>query len=181
MANLANAAQAISQVTDILQQVQDKHHENQVRPSSKPIFILIVVGLDTLTEGLVRASNPARGTAVLASTLRMVTRLSRTHSDFLVTLLVNTHGLGPHVEFDTQGSRAQMENPESNPSRGDGIHSFFQPPGTPILSTLLMRTLDQGIDTHILLSDAKYAYVAEVMKDRAGTALGKWATWLPSR
>jgi hypothetical protein len=50
-----------------------------------------------------------------------------------------------------------------------------------LLSTLLMKTLDQGIDTHIMLSDVKAAQVAEVIKDRLGTGLGKWGIWSPKR
>jgi hypothetical protein len=44
-----------------------------------------------------------------------------------------------------------------------------------------MKTLDQGIDTHILLSDVKATQVAEVIKDRVGTGLGKWGIWSSKR
>ncbi|KAJ5723346.1 hypothetical protein N7488_001381 [Penicillium malachiteum] len=183
--NLLQAAQAVKQVSGSLQQIQEKYQQTQSEPGqSISIIILAVVGLDTLAEGVVRASNPARGAAVLASTLRLLTRLSRTHSDFLSVMLVNTHGLGSaYVEFDQQGSNRQniAASEDTRSARDDGIHSIFQKPGTPLLSNLVMRTLDQGIDTHILLSDVKYTHVAEVIKDRTGTSLGKWGTWSPRR
>ena len=140
---------------------------------------MIVVGLDTLAEGIIRASNPVKGTALLAATLRNLTRLSRTYATFLSVMLVNTNGLGaPHFESDKvlEKPKALLEE-DIRLSRDDGIHSIFQSPGPPLLSTLLMRTLDQGIDTHILLSDIKSAKVAEVIKDRVGTGLGKWGIW----
>ncbi|KAJ5609113.1 hypothetical protein N7528_009680 [Penicillium herquei] len=183
--NLLQAAQAVKQISGSLQQIQEKYQQAQSEPDqSTSIIILAVVGLDTLAEGVVRASNPARGAAVLASTLRLLTRLSRTHSDFLSVMLVNTHGLGSaYVEFDQQGSNRQniAVTEDTRSIRDDGIHSIFQKPGTPLLSNLVMRTLDQGIDTHILLSDVKYTHVAEVIKDRTGTSLGKWGTWSPQR
>lgn len=180
--NLPNAAQAIKQVSELLLQAQERRQQHH---SSNLVNMLVVVGLDTLAEGVVRASNPARGAAMLASTLRILTRMSRTHSDFLSVILVNTSGLGSaHVEFDQQGSNKRNIAPSQQDvrsSRDDAIHSIFQMPGYPLLSNLLMRTLDQGIDTHILLSDVKYARVAEVIKDRTGSGLGKWGIWSPQR
>ncbi|KAJ5290125.1 carboxypeptidase Y [Penicillium atrosanguineum] len=167
-----NAAQAIGCVSTSLQEIQSKHADNDS-------IVLIVVGLDTLAEGIIRASNPVKGTALLAATLRNLTRLSRTYNSFLSVMLVNTNGLGaPHFESDKHPEK-QKAPPEEDTrfSRDDGIHSIFQSPGPPLLSTLLMRTLDQGIDTHLLLSDIKSAKVAEVIKDRVGTGLGKWGIW----
>ncbi|KAJ5540000.1 hypothetical protein N7513_008332 [Penicillium frequentans] len=184
--NLQNAAQAIKQVSEILQEVKEKRQQlDQAAASSNPAIILVVAGLDTLAEGVVRASNPARGAAVLASTLRILTRMSRTYSSFLSVMLVNTNGLGPHVEVEHEGSNGRAAfgtgEVDARPTDHDGIHSIFQLPGSSLLSTLLMRTLDQGIDTHILLSDVKYARVAEVIKDRTGAGLGKWGIWSPQR
>ncbi|KAJ6011285.1 hypothetical protein N7451_002697 [Penicillium sp. IBT 35674x] len=184
--NLQNAAQAIKQVSDLLQEAREKRQQmDQAAASSNPAIILVVAGLDTLAEGVVRASNPARGAAVLASTLRILTRMSRTYSSFLSVMLVNTNGLGPHVEVEHEGlnGRAAFVTGEvdARPTAHDGIHSIFQLPGSSLLSTLLMRTLDQGIDTHILLSDVKYARVAEVIKDRTGAGLGKWGIWSPQK
>ncbi|KAJ5760878.1 hypothetical protein N7520_008034 [Penicillium odoratum] len=176
--SLPDAAQAIMQVSDLLLQVQEKRLDQDA--SGHPAIILVVAGLDSLAEGVIRASNPARGAGVLASALRILTRMSRTHGSFLTTVLVNTSGLGSHVEVDDgSGRRATVGvgDDDVRPSDHDGIHSIFQLPGSSLLSTLLMRTLDQGIDTHILLSDVKYARVAEVIKDRTGTGLGKWGIW----
>ncbi|KAJ5792997.1 uncharacterized protein N7503_008975 [Penicillium pulvis] len=178
--NLQNAAQAIKQVSELLQEAQEKRQQlDQAAASTNPAIILVVAGLDTLAEGVVRASNPARGAAVLASTLRILTRMSRTYSSFLSVMLVNTNGLGPHVEVEHDGSTGREV--DARPTDHDGIHSIFQLPGSSLLSTLLMRTLDQGIDTHILLSDVKYARVAEVVKDRTGAGLGKWGIWSAQR
>ncbi|KAJ6115507.1 hypothetical protein N7523_005924 [Penicillium sp. IBT 18751x] len=172
--NFPNAAQAIGRsVSKSLEDIQSKHADNHR-------VVLIVVGLDTLAEGIIRASNPVKGTALLAATLRNLTRMSRNHASFLSVMLVNTNGLGP-PHFETgkgvEKTKAPLEE-DTRFSRDDGIHSIFQSPGPPLLSTLLMRTLDQGIDTHILLSDIKSAKVAEVIKDRIGTGLGKWGIWI---
>jgi hypothetical protein len=170
--NFANAAQAIGSVSDSLQEFQSR------RANNNPV-VLIVVGLDTLAEGIIRASNPVKGTALLAATLRNLTRMSRAYASFLSVMLVNTNGLGPpHFESDKQLEKQKSPGEDDTKfSRDDGIHSIFQMPGPSLLSNLLMKTLDQGIDTHILLSDVKSAKVAEVIKDRVGTGLGKWGIW----
>ncbi|KAJ5684147.1 uncharacterized protein N7477_000492 [Penicillium maclennaniae] len=162
----------LESVSKSLQDIQSKHADNHR-------VVLIVVGLDILAEGIIRASNPVKGTALLAATLRNLTRMSRTYASFLSVMLVNTNGLGPPhfgTEKGSEKTKAPLEEDTRLP-RDDGIHSIFQSPGPPLLSTLLMRTLDQGIDTHILLSDIKSAKVAEVIKDRIGTGLGKWGIW----
>jgi hypothetical protein len=170
--NFVNAAQAIGSVSDSLQEFQSR------RANNNPV-VLIVVGLDTLAEGIIRASNPVKGTALLAATLRNLTRMSRAYASFLSVMLVNTNGLGPpHFESDKQLEKQKSPAEDDMKfSRGDGIHSIFQMPGPSLLSNLLMKTLDQGIDTHILLSDVKSAKIAEVIKDRVGTGLGKWGIW----
>jgi len=170
--NFPNAVQAIGKVSDSLQEIQSR------RTNNYPV-VLIIVGLDTLAEGIIRASNPVKGTGLLAATLRKVTRMSRAYASFLSVMLVNTNGLGPpNFESDRQPEK-QRDPAEENMrySREDGIHSIFQMSGSSLLSNLLMRTLDQGIDTHILLSDVKSAKVAEIIKDRVGNGLGKWGIW----
>lgn len=176
--NLPNAAQAIGKVSDSLQEIQEKRqHSNNTHP-----IILIVVGLDTLAEGIIRASNPVKGTALLAATLRNLTRMSRAYASYLSVILVNTNGLGPpHFESHQQPEMKQpqvLPEEDTRPAREDGLHSIFQVAGPPLLFNLLMRTLDQGIDTHILLSDVKAATVAEVIKARVGSGLGKWGIWI---
>lgn len=170
--NFPNAAQAIGEVSDSLQEIQTQRTNNHS-------VVLIVVGLDTLAEGIIRASNPVKGTALLAATLRNLTRLSRAYASFLSVMLVNTNGLGPpNFESDQQSEKQKAPVEEDTRfSRDGGIHSIFQTPGPSLLFNLLMKTLDQGIDTHILLSDVKSAKVAEVIKDRVGTGLGKWGIW----
>lgn len=184
---LPNAAQAIGKVSESLQEIQEKrqaqHRDTPVEPT-QPV-ILIVVGLDTLAEGVIRASNPVRGTALLAATQQNLTRMARAYASWLSIILINTSGLGT-VHFDSNqlpdlNQTKKPNDEDARPSGDDGIHSIFQTPGTSLLSTLLMRTLDQGIDTHILLSDVKATQIAEVIKDRIGTGLGKWGIWSPKR
>jgi hypothetical protein len=185
--NFPNAAQAIGKVSELLEELQEKRQTRQRNTPAEPTqpVIVIVVGLDTLAEGVIRASNPVRGTALLAATLRNLTRMSRTYAPWLSVILINTSGLGPaHFEFNHPADSSQPKKPgdeDGRPSGDDGIHSIFQTPGSSLLSTLLMKTLDQGIDTHILLSDVKATQVAEVIKDRVGTGLGKWGIWSPKR
>lgn len=176
--NFPHAAQAIGQISQSLSEIADRRQQQQ---RSHPI-ILIVVGLDTLAEGIIRASNPVKGTALLAATLRNLTRLSRAYSSFLSIMLANTNGLGPpSFESDKQPVSNQPKAPETTEDTrslpDDGIHSIFQSAEPSLLSNLLMKTLDQGIDTHILLSDVKVTTVAEVIKDRVGAGVGKWGIW----
>ncbi|KAJ5492824.1 hypothetical protein N7539_001570 [Penicillium diatomitis] len=181
--SLPNAVQAINTVSDALQKLQDKRRA--AAEPERPV-VLIVAGLDTLTEAVIRASNPLRGTALLAATLRNVNRLARTHESWLSIILVNTSGLGPaHYDLTPSVETDQAEKPRKEMPRKvsgeDSIYSVFPSPSGPLLSTLLMKTLDQGIDTHILLSNVKAAQVAEVIKDRTGSGLGKWGIWSPRR
>ncbi|KAF7716863.1 Uncharacterized protein PECH_006954 [Penicillium ucsense] len=181
--SLPNAAQAINTVSDALQKLQDKRRS--AAEPERPV-VLIVAGLDTLAEAIIRASNPLRGTALLAATLRNVNRLARTHGSWLSIILVNTSGLGPaHYDLTPSVETDQVEKPRKEMPRKvsgeDHIYSLFPSPGGPLLSTLLMKTLDQGIDTHVLLSNVKAAQVAEVIKDRTGPGLGKWGIWSPRR
>ncbi|KAJ5390292.1 uncharacterized protein N7496_001360 [Penicillium cataractarum] len=184
---LPNAAQAIGNVSESLKEIHEKRQAQQRDTPAEPTqpVILIVVGLDTLAEGVIRASNPVRGTALLAATLRNLTRMARAYASWLSIILINTSGLGPAYFDATQppdSNQTRTPNDEdARPSGDDGIHSIFQTPGSSLLSTLLMKTLDQGIDTHIMVSDVKATQVAEVIKDRIGTGLGKWGIWSPKR
>lgn len=181
--NFPNAAQAIGQVSKSLQAIAEKRQSllqaDSTDKAHHPI-LLIVVGLDTLAEGIIRASNPVRGTALLAAALRNLTRMSRAYASFLSVILVNTNGLGPPTYESDKQAKTNSKVPETEDFkslRDDGIHSIFQSSEPSLLSNLLMRTLDQGIDTHILLSDVRKTPVAEVIKDRVGSGLGKWGIW----
>lgn len=136
---------------------------------------LVIVGLDTLTEAVIRASNAVRGAAVLSSALRTITRLSRMHASNLSVLLVNTGGVGPTVRDD--GSGPQNQNQRDYEARDDGVQLMFGVTGGPLFPSLLMRTLDQGIDTHLLVSITRRVPVVEVIKDRVGGGLGRWCVW----
>lgn len=165
----------------------DSSREEQSRmrtpenPSEKPdpSVLLIIVGLDTLAEGAVRASNTVRGAAILTTALRSLTRLSRVYGSFLSTMLVNTSGLGSSGTSVHTARHVQQSNAQRNVGsyQDDGIHSIFHPSEIPLLPSLLMRTLDQGTDTHILVSRTRTASVIEVIKDRVGDGLGKWCIW----
>lgn len=172
--DLQHASQAIAKVSELLQKAgEERRQSTEIQP-----VVLFVAGLDTLAEGVIRNSNPAKGTAVLAAILRNLTRMSRSHGSYLSVILVNTNGLGSvHGQQSESTDQSKAQGGDGNASRDDGIHSIFQTPGSSLLSTLLMRTLDQGIDTHILLSEVNSATVAEVIKDRTGPGLGKWGIW----
>lgn len=127
--------------------------------------MLIIAGLDTLVESVIRASNPIKGTAVLSAALRMLTRLSREYAAFLSVLLINTSGLGlgtgmgdiAVADGDYQGEQLSV-----------------------LLPSLLMKTLDQGTDTHLLVSRERGRagrVGVEVIKDRVGDWLGTRCVW----
>lgn len=170
MHSFVDTAQAIRQVSDVLQETKE-NQEKSTEPHSSPKspIILIVAGLDYLTEGVIRASNPARGTALLAATLHTLTRLSRVHASYLSIMLVNTDGLG---NLNTQTHHGNARQPLE-----EGIHSIFHSDIPFLFPTLLMKTLDQGIDTHLLVSNVQDTQVVEVIKDRTGAGLGKWGIW----
>ncbi|KAJ5774030.1 hypothetical protein N7457_008926 [Penicillium paradoxum] len=181
--NFPNAAHAIGKVSDVLHEIQEKRGQRdstESSPTDHPI-VLIVVGLDNLTEQVIRASNPARGAAVLTSTLRTLTRLSRLYASHLSVILVNTNGVGTvNSEWSNNQKYGRNTTPGDSAARQpleDGIHSIFHPDIPSLFPTLLMKALDQGIDTHLLLSDLRGAEIVEVIKDRVGTGLGKWGIW----
>ncbi|PKY08318.1 hypothetical protein P168DRAFT_262654 [Aspergillus campestris IBT 28561] len=162
------ASQALHQIADSLsQQRQQPDHS----------ITLIFAGLDSLTEGVIRASNAVRGAAVLTSVLRTLTQLSRTHSMYLSIMLVNTGGLGQLSPF--YNPRPSTDDSQHHPAADDGsIHSIFRTSGAPLFPNLLAKTLDHGIDTHLLLSVVRgQARVVEVIKDRVGDGVGKWCVW----
>ncbi|KAF7121909.1 hypothetical protein CNMCM5793_009463 [Aspergillus hiratsukae] len=186
------AGQAINQVSDVLQSqsppapapdaVSAAESEAGEGERARTRRLLLIAGLDTLTEDIIRASNPVKGAAALTAALRTLTQLSRVHGEELAVMLVNTAGLGPasglrfRVPFPpgggSGGERQQV-------SRGDmddeGVYSVFHAEtATPLLPSLLVRTLDQGIDTHLLLSAVEADRVVEVIKDRVGEGVGKW-------
>jgi hypothetical protein len=138
--------------------------------------LLLIAGLDTLTEDIIRASNPVKGAAALTALLRSLTQLSRVHGSHLAVMLVNTRGLGPSTGFrpGPGGERQQAAAPVDD----QGVYSMFHAEtSTPLLPSLLVRTLDQGIDTHLLLSRVKADRVVEVIKDRVGEGVGRWCIW----
>ncbi|PLB52798.1 hypothetical protein P170DRAFT_507540 [Aspergillus steynii IBT 23096] len=185
--DVAAAVQAISEVSNLLDRSEEERSQthNSERPpetetTTHPSVLLIIAGLDTLAEGAVRASNTVRGAAILTTALRSLTQLSRLHGSFLSVMLVNTGGLGSSGAFSNNANNAQQTNPRRDVGfsyQDDGIHSIFHTSETPLLPSLLMRTLDQGIDTHLLLSRSRTATVVEVIKDRVGEGIGKWCIW----
>ncbi|GKZ64015.1 hypothetical protein AnigIFM50267_000307 [Aspergillus niger] len=137
--------------------------------------LIIITGLDTLTEGVIRASNPLRGSAMLMSILRTLTQLTRTHASILSVMLVNTSGLGKvassqsgatEIDANAIGGMYEVD--------GEGIQSVFRAHSSEMFPSLLMKTLDQGIDTHLLVSSIGRVPVVEVIKDRVGGNVGRW-------
>lgn len=169
-----SAVQAINEVSDALHTIQKERDQMTLGAADHPV-LLIIAGLDTLTEGVVRASNPGRGAAVLAATLRTLTQLSRMHASFLAVMLVNTTGLGALGP----GSGSDQDQRETRQTRddGNGTHSAFRQSGSSLFPSLMLRTLDQGIDTHLLLSTVRNTPVVEIVKDREGDGVGKWCIW----
>lgn len=116
--------------------------------------MFIIAGLDTLVEGVIRASNPMKGAAVLNAALRELTGLSRVYARFLSVVLVNTGGLG------IAGA-------------GGAVHQDYSL--SSLLPSLLQKTLDQGVDRHLLVSRVgrgSSERVVDVIKDRVGGGLG---------
>ncbi|KAF9893014.1 hypothetical protein FE257_012425 [Aspergillus nanangensis] len=187
------AAQAVSEVSDIisppplLPQPRQRHEEHSV--------LVVVVGLDALAEGVVRASNTARGAAVLTTVLRSLTQLARAHAPWLSVMLVNTNGVGAvgsemgvnrgqsqsqtQTQIQTQQAAASYggEDGRLRAAGGEEIHSAFRASDVSLFPSLLMRTMDYGIDTHVLLSKVHGTGAVEVVKDRVGDGVGKWAIW----
>ncbi|KAF4229290.1 hypothetical protein CNMCM8980_006351 [Aspergillus fumigatiaffinis] len=120
------AVQAISQVADALQSAPVSAEEGE-----RTRTLLLIAGLDTLTEDIIRASNPVKGAAALIAALRTLTQLSRAHGSHLVVMLVNTRGLGPAPGF--RGGAGGGAGVDRQQSRGEfrasvedeGVYSMF--------------------------------------------------------
>ena len=183
-----SAAQAINEVSEALHKIQEERHHlasQSNRSASTDPVIFIIAGLDTLTEGVIRSSNPGKGAAVLSATLRTLTQLSRMYA-FLSVWLVNTSklgsvGSGPNMNTGTeaggQSQAAGLQNKDSRQVRDDSIHSVFRQTGAPLFPSLMTRVLDQGIDTHLLMSTVRSTQVVEIIKDRVDGGVGKWCAW----
>ncbi|OKL60707.1 hypothetical protein UA08_04117 [Talaromyces atroroseus] len=184
----------------------DDDKDDHDRNDDPPTTLLIIEGLDTMTESIIHNSNAMRGSAVLTPALRTLTHLSRTHASFLSVLLVNTIALGPGMppaaasqpsSTDLAGIASQSPLTTSTSTSTGGLYSVFsrerpmrqkhaglsqnEPENNeplPLLNTLLSRTLDQGIDTHLLLQGRRRSQtLVEVIKDRTGDGLGRWCVW----
>ena len=118
---------------------------------------------------------------MLTSVLRSLTQLTRAHASNLSVMLVNTSGLGTMTSQTTAPGR--YLGSLTRIGQGDGISSAFRGQGGEIslFPSLLMRTLDQGVDTHLLLSSVGQVSVVEVIKDRVGEHVGRWCVWEGSR
>lgn len=149
--------QAISQVSGDLQR---RYHDDDEQRRDHPVVVLVVAGLDTLVEGVIRASNPIKGAAVLDAALRELTQLSRVNAAFLSVMLVNTGGLG---------------GAGPGPGPGPGLGNRGERSLSSLLPSLLQKTLDQGVDRHLLVSKVEgrsSRRVMEVIKDRVGSGSG---------
>jgi hypothetical protein len=152
-------------------------------------ILLIVEGLDTLAEGVIRKSSPLRGSALLTPALRTLTHLSRTYASVLVVVLVNTSGLGmASYPIDNPaaagvggsvGLTSHVRDQQHRGNVGGSLHCVFDRLGTSSLTlpTMLSRALDQGIDTHLLVSTVQGRLIVEVIKDRTGDNIGRWVVW----
>lgn len=172
--------------------------------SSPPTALLMIEGLDTLAEDVIHSSNPMRGSAILTPILRTLNHLSRLHASFLSIVVINTTMLSGggsklsqqqtlplNLPASQSSSSTQTHNVHENrvPATTGGLHSAFareyvhhRPQVNlageqSLLNTLLSRTLDQGIDVHLLLQTVGEQTLVEVIKDRVGDGLGKWCVW----
>ncbi|RAH45070.1 F-box domain protein [Aspergillus brunneoviolaceus CBS 621.78] len=170
--DLQTALQAIHEISSAV--ASSAAGRNSLQPNKA---IVLVAGLNTLAEGVVRTSNAARGAAALTAALRTLTHLTRTGPAAVSVLLVNTSGLGTAAANADYASGSIAMQDEAS-SRESGVRSAFGANGANLFPSLLMRTLDQGLDTHILVSPIKGSgVVVEVIKDRLGEGIGKWCVW----
>lgn len=189
MFDLRSAVQAINEVSHALRRIQEEwDRRRQLNQTGRhpggaehpaPV-VFIIAGLDMLAEGVIRTSNAGKGAAVLSATLRTLTQLSRLHTSFLSIMLVNTSGLdtlSPWPAPNPGPGLGARDQRHTNQSRDDSIHSVFPQTGASLFPSLLLKTLDQGIDTHVLLSAVGNRQVVEVIKDREGDGVGKWCIW----
>jgi hypothetical protein len=203
--DFSSATQAVSQVSDAISNIREQHRRTSVEDSEEdedgseeshqpPTTLVIIEGLDTMSEDVIHNSNAMRGSAILTPVLRTLTHLSRTHTSFLSILLVNKTALGTSQQ---QTQSQQIPSAQTSPSdtggrttatAAGGLHSAFARDYThqkaqhegqaqQLLHTLLSRTLDQGVDTHLLLQVKRGQTLVEVIKDRTGDGLGKWCVW----
>lgn len=200
--DFSSATQAISQVSDAISNIREQHRCGSVEDSEEerddeesrqpPTTLLIIEGLDTMAEDVIHNSNAMRGSAILTPVLRTLTHLSRMHTSFLSILLVNTTALGSLQQQSqsqqisaTQTSADDVSGRTTTMGTAGGLHSAFAREYTQqherqvrlLLNTLLSRTLDQGIDIHLLLQVRRGQSLVEVIKDRTGDGLGKWCVW----
>lgn len=175
---------AVDAINDVSESLRNPQAERATSPAEDTGAVLfLIAGLDTLAEGVIRASNPGKGAAVLTAALRALAQLARMHASFLSVLLVNTSGLGSVGSGllvspgKGGGNLEQAPGEESLRGRDEGVHSVFRRPGSVLLPSLLTRILDQGIDTHLLLSSVRDEFVVEVVKDRVGDGVGRWCIW----
>ena len=118
---------------------------------------------------------------MLATVLRSLTRLTRTHHSFLSVALVNPGGVGDvnvnmNVDVDVNPAVLSRSTAAQLQTRGFLPLSGFHPQVC-LFPTLLMKTLDHGVDAHLLVSTVRNAKLVEVVKDRTGHAMGKWCVW----
>ena len=152
------AAQAIGYVSAALREMTKDVRLQQQQQSYNCRVVLVIAGLDTLVEGVIRASNPLKGAAVLGDALREVTALASLYGQLLSVVLVNTGGLGI-----------------SSSGGGDGGAVNQDYSLSALLPSLMQKTLDQGVDRHLLVSrvgKGSSGRVVNVIKDRVGAGLG---------
>ena len=156
--DMPSAAQSLHQISETL------------RNTGQTPVMLVVAGLDALAENVVRATNPVNGTAMLSTILRCLMRLSRESASFLSVLLVNMRGIGEESNPLLQGP-LQSSHVRGCPAPFPSVAHVE----TLLFPSLLMRTLDQGIDTHLLVAGTPP--VIQVIKDRTGDGTGKWCPY----
>lgn len=190
--DVSTIAQAVSQISDDLHRLDQSSRQEKQQQQD---VLLILEGLDTLTENLIRSSNPLRGCAMAVPILHTLTYLTRSYADRLTVLVVN--GVGLSVDTSSlpltstsssasfsSSSQREMKPVDAGSTGASLIQSVFG--GLAVRQPLLSRTMDYGIDVHLLVSvsarvkdeenaPSKVTTVAvEVVKDRVGGFFGEW-------
>ncbi|KAL1974007.1 hypothetical protein VTN31DRAFT_5567 [Thermomyces dupontii] len=196
-------AQAVGQISDEILPYDGDRLDESSRPleqqGKQQQVLLILEGLDILTENLIRSSNSLRGCAVIVPILRTLTYLTRSYADRLAVLVVNGVGLlsvdsssslsystaAPGSASFTSSSSSSLQRDTRSADAGSAggaslLQSVFG--GLVVRQPLLSRTLDYGVDVHLLVSirgdghdaSSKATAAVEVVKDRVGGFLGEW-------
>ncbi|KAG5296679.1 hypothetical protein I7I48_05578 [Histoplasma ohiense] len=187
--------EAVSQISNILFELQQRQNQpgNKGKGYNSAPALLLIEGIDQSLEETIRTSNPVAGHARLVPLLRTLTVLSRTYASFLCVIIVNSIALQHPPQSasaqeaaltpadDTGAGQLQQKKQQQQFCLEPPVCSIFSnisrlSKASPTLSyfSVLTRSLDQGCDVHLLVSQMQKNMIIEVAKHRVGTELGRW-------